>query len=133
MKMSSKARYGLYTVVALSGRYGQQPVPVSELATCTGVTEKYLEQILALLKKDGIVEATRGSNGGYTLAAPPEQISVGRVLRCLEDDLKIVQCIGGTCKASCTCVSHNLWAKLYNNINEFLDGITLKQLSEDKI
>lgn len=133
MKLSSKSRYGLYIAVELTKRYGEQPASVAEIAQCTGVTEKYLEQIIAILKRNNIVTATRGANGGYTLAQSPDIITVGSVIRCLEDDLVIVKCIGNKCSASCSCVSHNLWQKLYDHINNFLDSITLKQLLEENI
>ena len=75
MKMSSKARYGLYAAVELAKRYDTcEVVPVCTLAQCTGVTEKYLEQILALMKKQNVVVAVRGANGGYKLKNPPQSL-----------------------------------------------------------
>ncbi len=132
--MSSKARYGLYIAVELAKRYNQTDVvSVCALAQATGVTEKYLEQIIALMKKDNIVIAERGANGGYKLADLPENITVGRILRAVEDNLEIVDCLHKGCSNKCNCVSHNLWIKLYDNINSYLDTITLKQLAEDKV
>lgn len=134
MKMSSKARYGLYAAVELAKKYNQtEVVPVSVLAQTTGVTEKYLEQILALMKRQNLVIAARGAGGGYKLADVPEKITVGQVLRAVEDNLEIVDCLHKNCSAKCNCVSRNLWAKLYNNINDFLDTISLQQLSEDNL
>ncbi len=132
MKMSSKARYGLYAAVELAKRYDSNDfVAVAALAQATGVTEKYLEQIIALMKKSDIVESIRGANGGYRLAACPQDISVGRVLRAVEDNLEIVDCIHKNCANSCNCVSKNLWAKLYEHMNAYLDTISLQQLCED--
>lgn len=134
MKMSSKARYGLYAAVELAKRYNQnEVVPVCVLAQSTGVTEKYLEQILALMKKQNLVVASRGASGGYKLADSPEKITIGQVLRAVEDNLEIVDCLHKNCSAKCNCVSRNLWAKLYENINSYLDTISLKQLSEDDL
>lgn len=130
--MSSKARYGLYVAVELAKQYAQgEVVPVAALAQTTGVTEKYLEQIVALMKKDGIVESLRGSSGGYKLTDSPSEITVGRILRAVEDNLEIVDCLHKDCAGKCNCVSHNLWAKLYENINSYLDTITLQQLTDD--
>ena len=118
MKMSSKARYGLYVAVELAKRYSDtEVVSVALLAQCTGVTEKYLEQIIAMMKKADIVHSNRGATGGYKLAKPPKDISVGEILRVLEDN----------------CVSRNLWTKLNENINSYLDTISLQQLVEDKL
>ncbi|MEG2014697.1 MAG: Rrf2 family transcriptional regulator [Clostridia bacterium] len=131
MKMSSKGRYGIYIAVCLAENYNKGFVPVSEIAGKTGVTEKYLEQILAKLKSDGIVDAMRGSCGGYKLSLSPDNITVGRVLRSLEDNLSFVDCLGGKCNHSDACVAQHLWNKLYINLNKFLDSMTLQQLLED--
>ncbi len=134
MKLSSKARYGVYAAVELAKNYNTSDVvPVSVLAQTTGVTEKYLEQILALMKKDNIVVATRGAGGGYKLADSPDKITVGQVLRAVEDNLEIVDCLHKNCSAKCNCVSRNLWAKLYEHINVYLDTVSLQQLSEDNL
>jgi len=133
MKMSSKARYGLYVAVELAKAYSQvNVVTVSSLAQSTGVTEKYLEKIIALMKKSNIVQSTRGANGGYKLTDDPSNISVGRVLRAVEDNLEIVDCIHKGCN-NANCVSRNLWKNLYDNINGYLDTVSLLQLAEDKL
>ena len=132
--MSSKARYGLYVAVELAKKYRSAEVAtVSALAQSTGVTEKYLEQIVALMKKANIVVSTRGANGGYKLTDSPDNITVGRVLRAVEDNLEIVDCIHKDCNNKCNCVSRNLWAKLYENINSYLDTVSLQQLADDNI
>ena len=134
MKMSSKARYGLYVAVELAKRYNEaEVVSVSLLAQCTGVTEKYLEQIIAMMKKADIVVSNRGATGGYKLVRAPQDISVGEILRALEDNLQIVDCIHKDCANGCNCVSRNLWVKLNQNINSYLDTISLQQLVEDKL
>lgn len=135
MKMSSKARYGLYVAVELARAYSQADmVTVSSLAQSTGVTEKYLEQIIALMKKANVVQSLRGAGGGYKLTDKPDNITVGQVLRAVEDNLEIVDCLHKDgCTNKCNCVSHNLWAKLYDNINGYLDTISLLQLAEDKV
>ena len=134
MKMSSKARYSLYIAVELAKHYhGTDVVSVGTLAEATGVTEKYLEQIIALMKKDGIVTSLRGANGGYKLAQNPNEITVGRILRAVEDNLEIVDCLHHECSNRKACVSRNLWARLYDNINNYLDTITLQQLAEDNL
>lgn len=134
MKMSSKARYGLYVAVELAKRYNDTDVAsVGTLAQSTGVTEKYLEQIIALMKRKDLVIAVRGANGGYKLAASPDKITVGQILRAVEDNLEIVDCLHKDCSNKCNCVSRNLWSRLYDNINNYLDTIYLQQLAEDNI
>ncbi|MBO5772745.1 MAG: Rrf2 family transcriptional regulator [Clostridia bacterium] len=132
MKLSSKARYGIFAVAQLAKNYGKL-TSVSELATATGVTEKYLEQIIAILKQNDIVVAKRGSMGGYELSKHPQEITVGQVLRPLENNLEIVDCVSGKCTAhNSKCMAQKLWCNLYANINTYLDSVTLQQLLEDK-
>ena len=134
MKMSSKARYGLYVAVELANNYSDGAlVNVTSLSQSTGVTEKYLEQIIALMKKADIVSATRGASGGYKLTDSPDNITVGRILRAVEDNLEIVDCLHSGCANHKKCVARNLWGKLYDNINSYLDTITLTQLAEDNL
>lgn len=134
MKMSSKARYGLYVAVELAKNYESgNVVNVANLSQSTGVTEKYLEQIIALMKKANIVESLRGANGGYKLTTSPENVTVGCILRAVEDNLEIVDCLHSGCANSGKCVARNLWGKLYDNINSYLDTISLKQLAEDNL
>lgn len=134
MKMSSKARYGLYAAVELAKNYEKQEyLNVSALSQATGVTEKYLEQIIALMKKANIVSATRGATGGYKLTDSPNNISVGRVLRAVEDNLEIVDCLHSECAQRGKCAARNLWGKLYDNINGYLDTVSLTQLAEDNL
>lgn len=131
MKLSAKARYGLYAAVHLSKMYDKGIVSITDLSQAINVSSKYLEQVLSLLKADGIVESQRGASGGYVLSFPPQDISVGKVLRAIEDDLRIVNCLGLKCaKNDCTCAS--VWSNLQIKINEYLDGISLKQLIESK-
>ena len=134
MKMSSKARYGLYVAVELAKNYHDDVlVNVTSLSQSTGVTEKYLEQIIALMKKADVVSATRGASGGYKLTDSPDNITVGRVLRAVEDNLEIVDCLHSGCGNSEKCVARSLWGKLYDNINSYLDTISLTQLAEDNL
>ena len=134
MKMSSKARYGLYVAVELAKNYCDDViVNVTSLSQSTGVTEKYLEQIIALMKKADIVSATRGANGGYKLTDNPDNITVGRILRAVEDNLEIVDCLHSGCVNHKKCVARSLWGKLYDNINSYLDTISLTQLAEDNL
>lgn len=132
MKLSSKARYGIFAVAQLAKNYGKL-TSVNELAISTGVTEKYLEQIIAILKHSDIVVAKRGSLGGYELSRHPSEITVGEVLRPLENNLEIVDCLSGKCSGhNPKCLAQKLWCNLYLNINNYLDSITLQQFLEEQ-
>ncbi len=129
MKLSSKSRYGLNVMVILAEHFSEnEPLSVSFLSKQVLVTEKYLEQILNILKKSKLVEAQRGSQGGYRLMKDPTDITVGEILRALEDDLKFVECLNNKCKNNKRCKSFSIWTKLYLEINNFLDSINLESL-----
>lgn len=123
MKLSSKARYGLKAMLYLAEHPGL--VSLSSLAEATDMSEAYLEQLFSMLKKSDLVSSVRGASGGYTLSKPAEEISVGEIVRTLEGELEIVDCISGECSNKCNCSSHKVWQIMYNAINDALDAITL--------
>ncbi|MEG1509511.1 MAG: Rrf2 family transcriptional regulator [Clostridia bacterium] len=130
MKLSSKARYGLKAVCELAKNYGQT-MPLSQIALNTELSEGYLEQLFLALRKAEIIGSVRGVSGGYFLIKAPQNISVGEVLRVLEDGLQIVDCIHGNCNAKCHCSTHDVWNKLYLQINNFLDSITIQSIIDE--
>lgn len=132
MKLSSKTHYGLMACHILAENYPDNAVSASVLENRISVSGKYLEKIMRMLSKRNIVTATRGANGGYFLARPPESITIGDIVRALEDDMKIIPCVvkKGDCKC---CPSKAVWKRLYDGINEVLDGMTLKQMIDGEI
>ncbi len=127
MKLSSKTHYGLMACHILGENYGKAPVSASVLEARISVSGKYIEKIMRMLAGRGIVSATRGKDGGYFLAAPPEKTKVGDIVRALEDDMELVECV--THKGACRCCPTSaVWKKLYNGINELLDSITVKDM-----
>lgn len=122
MKLSSKSRYGLKAMCELAAR-DDQLVSISAIAGIISTSEAYLEQLMAILKRSGLVVSVRGANGGYKLAKSAADTSVGEVLRALEDDLKFARCISGECENKCKC--YIVWQKLYDAINNSLDNIKL--------
>ncbi len=144
MKLSSKARYGLKAMCYMAENYGKGVVSLPFMAESIGVSEKYLEQLISALRKAGLVDANRGANGGYFLAKDPINISVGEIMRVLEDGLVIIDCLsgecGGQCKCQtggaedcggedkCNCQTFNVWNRLYNAINDCLDSMSLESL-----
>jgi len=128
MKLSAKSKYGLAACIEMAACFGSNTA-VSQLSGKTGVSEKFLEQIMSVLKRNGIVAGTRGAQGGYALVNPPEKTTVGAILRALEDNLQIVECVGaGGCGKKCP--SFSVFEKLHETVNRALDGITLASLIE---
>lgn len=132
MKLSSKTHYGLMACHILGKNYPDVAVPASLLESYISVSGKYLEKIMRMLSNRGIVTATRGANGGYFLTKPPKDITIGDIVRTLEDDMEIIECVksGGKCKC---CPSSGVWKKLYDGINAVLDGMTLEQMINGEI
>lgn len=129
MKLSTKARYGLKAcfILALSK---DNILPLSELSNRTRVSPKYLEKLMGLLIKDGIVESLRGLYGGYRLKKTPKEVSVGQIFRALEDNLEITACVSDECNDE-YCPNRNILKKLYIGINELLDSHSLQDLIND--
>ncbi len=127
MKLSSKTKYGLKACHILGQNYPDNLVSASALENYVSVSSKYLEQIMRKLSKRQIVSASRGANGGYFLSRPPKDITVGEIVRALEDDIEIIECVKGDGKCKC-CPSSGVWKKLYKGINELLDSMTLDQM-----
>lgn len=128
MKLSVKARYGLKVMCILAENYGNGIMPLTTIANKSQVTEPYLEKLFSLLKKAELVQSVRGANGGYELTKSPGDISVGEIVRALEDGLEIVDCINGKCDQQKKCLTYSVWNKMYNAINDTLDGMSLASL-----
>ncbi len=132
MKLSSKTHYGLMACHILGKNYPDNPVSASTLESHISVSGKYLEKIMRMLSRRGIVTANRGATGGYFLAKTPEQITIGQIVRALEDDMEIIECVKDDGKCKC-CPSSGVWKKLYAGINGILDGMTLRQMIDGEL
>ena len=134
MKLSTKGRYGLRAVVELSARQGDDPVSLAVIAAKMGVSEAYLEQLMRAMKGAGLLITARGKTGGYRLAMPAEDISVGAVLRALEGSTAIADCVdggGSVCENACTCAARPLFLTLQTRIDAVLNETTIADLRSD--
>jgi len=108
------------------------PIPLKSIAERQGISEPYLEQLIASLRKAGLVKSIRGAQGGYMLAYPPEKITVGDVIRTLEGPVAPADCVIEGEKVECSnaeyCITRMIWEKLRDSINEVIDSITLKDM-----
>ena len=133
MKLSTKGRYGLRALIDLAVHsQGGTPVSIMSISARQDLSERYLEQLMAMLKKAGIVRSIRGAGGGYVLARDAGDISVGDVLRALEGKLDPVDCAGldpgGECRAADSCVTKYVWKRINESMNRTVDEIRLDQL-----
>lgn len=133
MRISTKGQNAIKLMLDLAAYSAGGPVKLKDIAKRQRISEKYLEQIIALLHKAGLVKSIRGAHGGYALYYPPERYTVGQILRTAEGNLSPTDCVGenGTpCENKSTCVSFRLWEKLDTAINDVLESITLADMLE---
>lgn len=133
MKLSTRGRYGIHAMFDLALYARQTPQPIKAIAERENVPEAYLEQLIASLRKEQLVRSVRGAQGGYMLTRPAAEITVGDVLRAVEDDLSLVSCLGDedACARSGGCPTRVVWQKLRDGINQVVDGITLQDMLDD--
>lgn len=133
MKLSTRGRYGIHAMYDLACNFNSGPQAIKTIAERQSIPEAYLEQLFAALKRDKLVNSIRGAQGGYTLSRPPEEITVGDVLRTLEGGLNLVDCLleEDTCGKSCACPSRIVWMKIRDGLNAIVDGITLQDMIND--
>ena len=135
MKLSTKGRYGLRALIDLAQYSEVEPVSISSISARQGISERYLEQLMALLKKAELVKSIRGAGGGYVLSREKKDISVGDVLRALEGKLEPVECSGFSveegCEAAGGCVTKYVWQRINESINHTVDEIKLDQLVQE--
>ena len=131
MLISTRGRYALRIMLELA-QYDQSPyMPLPLIAEKQGISEKYLESIVSLLVKGGLVEGVRGKGGGYRLRRPLQDYSAGEILRLTEGSLAPVSCLEGeenACSRAGQCHTLPMWTKLEGLINSYLDSVTLADL-----
>ena len=132
MKLSTRAKYGLKALIDLGLNSEKETVSIQSIATRQNISVSYLEQLMALLKKAGLVKSVRGAGGGYLLGRPAEEISVGDILRVLEGSLDAASCPGiegdGGCQGSDLCVAKFVWKRINDSITDAVDTLMLSEL-----
>jgi Rrf2 family cysteine metabolism transcriptional repressor len=123
VRISSRCEYGLRAMVYLAGRDHERPVPLPEIAAGEGIPAPFLERILARLRENGLVRATRGVSG------------VGDVVTALEGPLSLVGCVpdDGGCERAESCASRVVWRRLDSAISGALNSITLEDLTREAV
>lgn len=133
MKISTKGRYALRLMIDLAVNYEGSPIRIKDIAERQDISNKYLEQIIAILNKAGYVKSVRGPQGGYSLKKSPEEYTVGMILRLTEGSLAPVACVEEDetdCERQGGCVTYLLWKKIADAVNDVVDTVTLKDLVE---
>lgn len=135
MRISTRGRYGLRAMVDMALNAFDGPVALREVAKRQGISESYLEQVFAGLRKAGLVTAQRGALGGYELARPAHEITVADVLLALEGPATLVHCVaevegGKRCERESFCATRPFWVQFRDYVNSFLNATTLQDLAD---
>jgi len=136
IRVSTKGRYGLNAVFALSKQEEKKPLSIKQISEGTQVPLPYLEQILINLRKAGYVESVRGAKGGYVLARPPDKINVYDLLMILEGEIFPVHCKhGANCSShaenSHCCAGEIVWQKINTAVKDAVGGYSIQDLIND--
>lgn len=131
LKISTKGRYALRLMLDLAENQKDGYVALKDIAERQDISKKYLEQIVPMLNKAGVLRTTRGFQGGYMLAKTPDNYTVGDILRITEGSLAPVACLDcepNTCDKCETCPTLPVWNGLYKTITDYLDSVTLQDI-----
>jgi Rrf2 family protein len=116
----------------LAQNYDRGPVGIGEIAKRQDISVKYLEQLIIPLKQSNLIKSIRGRKGGHMLARPPDQITVGQIVRALEGAVELVNCIEnpGECERSGSCLTRGVWEDASKAMYKILNSITLSKMLE---
>ena len=129
MKLTTRGRYAVTAMLDLALHHEQGPVRLSEIASRQSISQAYLEQLFAQLRKTGLVRSTRGPGGGYLPSRPISDISVADVILAVDEQVDATRCGGQqNCQATLRCLTHDLWEDLSRQISSFLSSISLFDL-----
>ncbi len=133
MRLTTKGRYAVMAMLDLAIYEGQGPITLSEISERQQISLSYLEQLFSKLRKKGLVKSSRGPGGGYQLAKPAEDISISSIILTVDEAIDIRRCKGkGDCHGDGRCLTHQLWSSLSEQIEDFLNSITLSVLMENE-
>lgn len=138
MRLTTKSRYGTRLIIDLAIYGKNKPVPLREVARRQKISVKYLEQLVRKLKKAGMISSQRGPYGGHALAKPASEITVGDIVRTLEESTAITDCaetdpqLCGICNQAGDCLSRWVWLEASKAMFECLDNITVANLLQSR-
>ncbi len=135
MKLSTKGRYAVMAMIDISQHSAGEPVSLAEIAARQDISQEYLEQLFAKLRKVGLVESARGPGGGYRLARPQAEIAISEIIIAVDEPLRVTRCEGDAvegCVKGERCCAHDLWSSLGRQMMYFLDSVTLDDVVEKR-
>lgn len=129
MRLTTRGRYAVTSMLDLALHQDSGPTPLAAISARQDISLSYLEQLFSRLRRSGLVTSVRGPGGGYRLGRTPEEISIASVIGAVNESIDATRCQGkGDCQKGDTCLTHNLWMNLSDQIHEFLEAISLSDL-----
>ncbi|HEB59340.1 MAG TPA: Fe-S cluster assembly transcriptional regulator IscR [Gammaproteobacteria bacterium] len=129
MRLTTKGRYAVTAMLDLALHYDEGPITLADISHRQGISLSYLEQLFSKLRKNGLVDSTRGPGGGYRLSRSADEIAVAEVITAVDEKVDATRCGGlGNCQDDERCLTHELWTDLSDQIYTFLNGISLGSL-----
>lgn len=131
MRLTTKGRYAVTAMLDLALHYKDGPITLADISQRQGISLSYLEQLFSRLRKQGLVDSTRGPGGGYRLSRDAHDIAVADVITAVDEKVETTRCGGlSNCQDDQQCLTHELWTELSKQIHDFLLGISLGNLVE---
>lgn len=133
MRLTTKGRYAVTAMLDLALHYKDGPITLADISQRQGISLSYLEQLFSRLRKQELVDSTRGPGGGYRLSRDAYEIAVADVITAVDEKVETTRCGGlSNCQDDQQCLTHELWTDLSQQIHSFLMGISLGNLVEHK-
>lgn len=135
MQLSTKGRYAVMAMVELAKHGDAGALPLAMIADSQKISIAYLEQLFLKLRRAGLVNATRGPKGGYQLARTPDEITIAEIMDAADESVRMNRCsVEGAdwCLGTKRCTTHDLWRALGDHIGDFLVGVSLRDVLDQK-
>ena len=135
MKLTSRGRYAVMAMADIAIYSQGNPLSLSEISARQGISQAFLEQLFAQLRRNELVHSVRGPGGGYTLARDADEICVADIVTAVDESLQVTRCQGDAidgCVDGKKCVTHELWAALGRQVYGFLAAVTLGDVAEKR-
>jgi len=137
MKLSSKGRYAVMAMADLAREGAGRTVTLAEIASRQEISQSYLEQLFARLRRAGLVKSVRGPGGGYRLARGAEAIDIAEIVLAVDEPVRAIRCSGikgqGCLSSGERCLTHDLWEELGEQIHVFLSGVSLEDVISRRV
>ncbi|CDI49118.1 RrF2 family transcriptional regulator [Clostridium tetani] len=132
MKLSTKGRYGVRAMIDLALNYGNIPISIKSISERQNISEYYLEQLFATLRKADLIKSIRGSQGGYLLSREPKDINIAEIIETLEGPVELSNCVSqGECENMDSCSTRLLWVRIKESIDNVTKTTTLQDMVDD--